>query len=119
MTQPPLGLTARAVVDRVIDGDTLCLTISLPFCVRLRDCWAPEIHGAERPAGLVAKEQLERMAPVGSHVRVNIPTGDVNALGGILTFGRVLGDVWRDGDQESLSELMVGAGFATVDKVKP
>jgi len=118
MPQPPLGLTARATVERVLDGDTLDVVLQLPVRIRLLDCWAPEIHGAEKPQGIASKEQLERMAPVGSHVRVQVPTGKADALGDVLTLGRVLGHVWRDGDDESLSELMVAAGLATTEKVR-
>lgn len=118
MTQPPLGLTARAVVTRIVDGDTMDVMLMLPVRVRLLDCWAPEITGVQKPEGIVAKEQLEKMAPVGSRVRVQVPTGDADALCDVLTMGRVLGNVWRDGDDESLSELMVAAGMATPEKVK-
>lgn len=116
MNQPPLGLTARAAVVRVVDGDTLDVMLMLPVRVRLLDCWAPEITGVQKPQGIVAKEQLEKMAPVGSRVRVQVPTAEADALGDVLTFGRVLGHVWRDGDESSLSELMVAAGMATETK---
>lgn len=118
MTQPPLGLAARAVVTRIIDGDTMDVMLMLPVRVRLLNCWAPEITGIQKPEGLAAKEQLEKMAPLGSRVRVQVPTGDADALGDVLTMGRVLGNVWREGDDESLSELMVAAGMATTEKVK-
>lgn len=116
MTQPALGLTARAAVIRVVDGDTVDVMLMLPARVRLIDCWAPEITGAEKLKGQAAKEQLEKMAPVGSRVRVHVPTGEADALGDVLTFNRVLGHMWREGDEASLSELMVAAGMATVSK---
>ena len=116
MTQPPLGITARAVIDRIIDGDTLDVLLTIPVRVRLKNCWAPEIHGVEKPLGIIAKEQLERMAPVGSHVRVNVPTGEVDAMAGVFTFGRVVGDVWREGDSDSLGTLMVASGVASYEK---
>ena len=119
MSAPPLGLCARAIVDRVIDGDTLDVLVTIPVRVRLLNCWAPEIRGEERPEGLVAKALLEQMAPVGSRVHVQIPSGDVEALPGVFSFGRVLGEVWRVGDDESLSELMVASGAATREKVRP
>jgi endonuclease YncB( thermonuclease family) len=118
MPQPPLGLTARATVERVLDGDTLDVVLQLPVRIRLLDCWAPEIHGINKPEGVASKQQLERMAPVGSHVRVQVPTSNADALGDVLTLGRVLGNVWREGDDESLSQLMVAAGMATTEKVK-
>jgi endonuclease YncB( thermonuclease family) len=119
MASPKLGLTARAIVDRVIDGDTLDVLITVPVRVRMLDCWAPEITGGEKLDGLASKALLEQMAPVGSPVHVNIPTGDIDALAGVFTFGRVLGEVWRVGDDESLSALMVAAGAATREKSRP
>lgn len=118
MSAPPLGITARAIVDRVVDGDTIELRLMLPVTVRMLNCWAPEIHGSEKPDGLKSKAQLEKMAPVGSEVVIHVPTGQADALSGVLTFGRVLGEVYRKGDSESLSELMVAAGMATREKVK-
>lgn len=119
MPAPPLGLTARAIVDRVIDGDTLDVFITIPVRVRMIDCWAPEVRGGEKLDGLASKALLEQMAPVGAEVRVNVPTTHVDALAQAFTFGRVIGNVWRIGDEESLSELMVSAGAATREKVKP
>jgi endonuclease YncB( thermonuclease family) len=119
MPAPSLGLTARAIVDRVIDGDTLDVLITVPVRVRMIDCWAPEITGIQKPQGQESKALLEQMAPVGSKVLVNIPTTHVDALAGVFTFGRVLGEVWRQGDDESLSQLMVAAGAATKEKARP
>jgi len=119
MPAPSLGLTARAVVDRVIDGDTIDVLITVPVRVRMINCWAPETRGDEKAEGQVSKALLEQMAPVGSQVHVNIPTTHVDALAGVFTFGRVLGEVWRAGDDESLSALMVAAGAATREKSRP
>lgn len=116
MPAPDLGLTARAIVDRVIDGDTIAALITLPVTVRLIDCWAPEIRGEQKPQGQIAKALLQKMAPAGSPVHLQVPTTHVDALAGVFTFGRVLGHVWRPGDDESLSELMVAAGAATREK---
>ena len=113
---PPLGVVARAVVERIIDGDTLQARIEWPFRIRLVDCWAPEVRGSEREAGQASKEHLEKLAPVGSPVVVAIDSEKADSLGDLLTFGRIVGHVWREGDVESLSQIMVGAGFATAEK---
>lgn len=119
MPAPPLGLTARAIVDRVVDGDTVDVRVVIPVRVRLLDCWAPEITGIDKIAGNESKIALERMLPNGTPVHVNIPTRDVDAMGGVLTFGRVLGHIYAIGEDESVSEKMVSAGFAQEAKVKP
>jgi len=41
---PSLGWTTRASIERVIDGDTLDVTICRRVRVRLLDCWAPELR---------------------------------------------------------------------------
>jgi endonuclease YncB( thermonuclease family) len=116
MPPPLLGLVARGVIDRVIDGDTVDVFVTIPVRVRLLDCWAPETRGDEKADGLLAKSLLETMAPAGSQIVVQVPSGHVDALSGVFSFGRVLGQIWRAGDDESLSEMMVAAGAATREK---
>jgi endonuclease YncB( thermonuclease family) len=116
MPAPALGLTARAIVDRVIDGDTVDVHIVIPVRVRLLNCWAPEITGVDKIAGHEAKAAMEKLLPVGTMVHVNVPTQAVDALGGVMTFGRVLGEIYVVGDDESVSQLMVGMGHATQAK---
>jgi endonuclease YncB( thermonuclease family) len=116
MPAPEPGLVARGVIDRVIDGDTVDVLITIPVRVRLLDCWAPEIRGGEKDDGLIAKSLMENMAPKGASVRVHVPTGQVDAMLGVLSFGRVLGQIWRDGDDESLAEMLVATGAATREK---
>jgi endonuclease YncB( thermonuclease family) len=116
MPAPPLGITARALVNRVIDGDTMELLLQVPVTIRMKDCWAPEITGMEKPDGIKSKEFLEKIAPVGSSVVVHVPTAQADALGGVLTFGRVVGEIYRTDDFESLNQLMIAAGMATREK---
>ena len=113
---PPLGVTARAVVNRVIDGDTLVVDVRWPITIRLKDCWAPEITGEQKQFGLSAKQHLQRIAPVGSTVVINIDSRDANGLGDVMSFGRVVANAWRMGDQDSLSELMIDSGHAAREK---
>lgn len=110
---PELGLTARAVIKRVVDGDTLDVELRLPCRVRLIDTWASEDETSD---GKLASKQLELMAPEGAKVIVQIPTSEANSIKDVFTFGRVLGWVWRDGDEESLNSLMVRSGHATEEK---
>ena len=116
--KPELGVSARAVVNRVIDGDTVEVDICWPVTIRLKDCWAPEIRGAERARGEVSKEALEAMLPVGSNCQVFVPTRNARKLGDVFTFGRVVGWVFRTiaGKDRTVSKLMVEQGFATRHK---
>lgn len=110
---PELGLTARATIARVVDGDTIDVTLHLPYRVRLLGCWAAE---NDTRKGKAATKQLELMAPVGGEVIVQIPTSEASSVKDVFTFGRVLGWVWRAGDEESLNSLMVRSGHATEEK---
>lgn len=117
MPAPPLGLTARATVLRVIDGDTIeLLCLGVPVTVRLIDTWAPETRGEEKPQGETAKAFLESLAHVGANCIVFISTMHARKLSDLFSFGRPIGDIWMKGDENSLGELMVAAGHATREK---
>ena len=113
MPAPPLGLTARAVVDRVIDGDTIVVMVQWPVTIRLRDCWAAEQN---TEAGKEATAYMDGLTPVGSKIVFQAASKDADSLGDLMSFGRVIGDVWVDGRDESVSEIMVSAGHATARK---
>lgn len=122
--RPPVpGWTTQAKCLRVIDGDTIEVEVRRVIRVRLIDCWAPESRIDSRlpnaaqteakRAGKAAKENLRRLAE-GRDVVVQIPTGEDVAKA--ITLGRWLGNVWVEGDEKSLSEQQVDAGFATRQK---
>jgi endonuclease YncB( thermonuclease family) len=97
-------------------GDTMTVRVSLDMRIRLLDCWAPELKTrdqAEKVKGIAARDNLQKLAPVGSKAQLTIPlNGD--RLDDILTLGRVLGRVSVDG--RDLSEQQVKAGHAKVTK---
>lgn len=116
-TVPSLGLSARATVNRVVDGDTIdMLVLGVLVRIRLLDCWAPETRGVEREEGLAAKAFLEGVATQGKEAVVWIPTDHAERLMDILTFGRVLGRVWLRDSGRELSAVMVSSGHATATK---
>lgn len=86
----------RAKVRRVVDGDTVELDIDLGFGswlharpIRMLGVLAPETRGPERPAGLLAKAELERLLPVGEEVVLR------SFKDGKDKYGRYLGDIER------------------------
>ena len=126
---PQHGTTLPCTVTRILDGDTLEITLEPRTArVRLIDAWAREVHrvnkdenGKQRKeadilgdleAGLAAKAYLESLAS-GKAATVVIPYHQ--NLGDETTLGRVLGLVYV-GDID-LSEEMVKSGHAK--KVKP
>lgn len=116
-TKPKPGYTAGCVVERVIDGDTVVVSVKHTFHVRLVDCWAPESRTKDleqKRLGLASKENLETLLPVGQAGTVFIPSGV--DLSKTVTLSRHLGYIWRDGDEKSCNEYQVECGFATKDK---
>ena len=120
MEKPPYGLMSPATLLRVVDGDTLVVKLrGIEVNVRLLNCWARELHRGsdeDRAAGAAAKAWMVDMLPIGSAIDVHIPTGDGDRFSEVLTFGRVLGWVWRRGEGVSLNEQIVQAGHATMER---
>lgn len=116
--QPPLGITLPCKVLKVQDGDTLTLEVRIVANVRLcgdgkRECWAPEL---KEPLGIESRNHLAKLA-LGNAGRVHVPIGEnASNLSALFTLGRVLGDVWIEEDDKSLSELQVLAGYASTRK---
>ena len=87
--------TYRAIVVRVIDGDTVVLDIDLGFgvwlhkqSIRLLGVNAPEIRGEEREEGLKWKAKLESLIPVGTEIILESFRDKSDK------YGRWLGNLW-------------------------
>ncbi len=106
----------RAVVDRVVDGDTVDVTLDLGFDiqmkgrVRFHGVNAPESRtrdAVEKEAGLAAKRYVEDwISAVEGTVIIETSLDEKGKYGRIL--GRIL-----DGDGECLNDEMVSLGHAT------
>ena len=122
---PDPAWTTKAVVTRVIDGDTLEVEIRRTMRVRMLDCWAPESkidprvddsqQDREKKKGLKAKAHLEELA-AGKVVIVRVPVDPTGDVAKSITMGRILGHVWVENDSKSLSERQVEGGYATKNK---
>jgi endonuclease YncB( thermonuclease family) len=124
---PDPGWTTRGVISRVIDGDTVEVTIKRTIRVRLQDCWAaekrldPSLPPIDREAaklrGMAAAEHLRRIAE-GHECTLQIPThpadGETQDIGDSFSMGRAVGRVWINGTD--LSALQVRKGYATSTK---
>jgi micrococcal nuclease len=110
----------RAQCLRVIDGDTLDMTISLGLHdyrderIRLLRVNAPEVHGATKAAGDAATTFVhEWLDSASGEWPLIIQTSKSD------DFGRFLGTVWRVLDGACLNEALVSSGHAVpfmVDK---
>lgn len=99
----------RAVVKRIIDGDTIRVDWDLGAHVTLKDqplrllgLNAPELRGPTRPAGIAARNWLAARLPVGSEIVIHTVKDDA--------FGRYLAWVWVGFDL--INEEMIAAGHA-------
>lgn len=108
--QPCVVYPCRVLSIR--DGDTLKIECRVVLDVRLLDAWAAEITGDEKPAGLKAKANLQRLAEGKSGV-VTIPLTSDN-IGKATSMSRILGRISIDGKDLSIEQ--VKAGFATKTK---
>ena len=106
----------KATVDRVIDGDTIDVTLELGFDIsyrgriRFQGINAPESRtrdAVEKQAGLAAKRYVEDWIN-GLERRVIIQT----SLDDRGKFGRILGRILND-EGECLNDEMVSLGHAT------
>lgn len=113
LATPVPTLTVPCRIVRVIDGDTVEVEVTTSAIVRLQNCWAPETRGPQRPDGLLSKSALEAYCEhAGGQGTLAVP------LPAELTFGRVVGDVWLQGDDIAVSARMVQGGFATARKAR-
>lgn len=101
----------RAQVVRVIDGDSIVLSVDVGFNVSLRDSFrllginAPEKRGPSRAAGLVSTKALEdKLAP---HEWIEVRTHK-DSRG---KYGRWLAELWLL-DGTNINKWLVDEGYA-------
>lgn len=102
------------LVTEVVDGDTVTVEVRLPMRVRILNCWAPERGEA---GGSEATENMRNLA-LNKRGILHVPLEHVDRIDKALTFGRVLGDVYIDGDEESVAQQQIRLGFAKSHKEK-
>ena len=103
----------KAIIRRVVDGDTVDVTLDLGFDIlynnriRLLGIDTPESRTRdleEKALGLAAKDRVKELCPVGSTVSI-ITTKD-----GRGKFGRILGEIFVE--EQSVNKLLVEEGHA-------
>lgn len=103
-------LTLPIEVNRIIDGDTLDVDITIPAVVRLRDCWAAERNSAE---GEQAAAHLRELCQ-GKRGTLKVPIQPGKGLADLFSFGRLLG--WVEVGGVDVSKAQCLAGHATAEK---
>lgn len=128
--RPPYGLCLPCTIERVVDGDTVVVTVSgvYHWAIRLFNCWADESRGPHKTdKGVDAKRFAERLVEQAKpdETAIEIPgevlaqavTSDGINLLKILTFDRVVAVVWLD-RKRSLNDVLIQTGHATREKPK-
>lgn len=106
---PVVPYVFRAVLRRIVDGDTLDLDIDQGLhChrierVRLLGVNCPELTGSTKAAGLKALGYVQAWLS-GQSLVVETYKSDV--------FGRFLANIWRTSDGASLNEDLLSSGHA-------
>ena len=105
----------HAVVDRVVDGDTIDVIIDLGFHthiktrVRLEGINAPESRTRdleEKERGLAAKARLiEKLEEEGNYFKL--------ISHGVGKFGRCLGEIYLNGHATSINKQLIWEGHGT------
>lgn len=100
-------------VVKVVDGDTLDVTIDLGFClttkqrIRLNGIDTPESvtkDESEKKLGLEAKDFVSKWVADNPVIMVSTTKDD--------KYGRILGEIYGGNSKESLNEAMVRLGYA-------
>ncbi len=107
--------TYKAKVTKVYDGDTITVDIDLGLKtwvkgekLRLSGINAPEIRGEEREQGLLSRDHLRDIIPVGSSITIRTFKDKKGK------YGRYLGEVFVK--EVNVNEKMVDDGFAVFKK---
>jgi len=104
----------RAVTERVVDGDTVHVLVSLGVdeyayrMVRIRGVNAPEMFSGppeERERGKAAREFLVGLLPEGTRCRLTTERD-------VTTFGRYVADIELE-DGSDIAAALIEAGHAT------
>lgn len=116
-----------AVVERVIDGDTVEATVKYAYHNqtakvrhRVRNLWCEEITDkdpAKRLKGLEARAFVESLIPPGTKIVVESFIGGNEYFK--KTFDRYVSDIFftdKDGTQKNLAEVVIAAGFGVATR---
>lgn len=104
-TNPAPSYTFNVDSAQVIDADTIRVTVSRTFDIRVKDVDAPE---KRTPEGKEAIEFVQNELKDASELTVVIPLNDSNKLMDINSFGRLVGEFWYDG--KSLKDSLINSG---------
>ena len=113
MNKPRHGFSTECTLDRVVDGDTLCVEIKRKFNVRLihENEEGKQFNCAElkTPEGKAAKEFVEELLQDNPNITIFIPAGEDAKLMDINSFNRILSEVWVG--NYKLTDILLKEGY--------
>lgn len=104
----------RAVIERVVDGDTVHVSVSLGLdeyayrMIRIKNAFAPELFSGppeERERGKAARDFLVELLPVGTKCTLATQRD-------VSTFGRYVASIQLE-DGTDVATALIEAGHAT------
>jgi endonuclease YncB( thermonuclease family) len=107
--QPEAGWASKVKVERVIDGDTILVSVTRIFPIRVRNLRCAEKNEV---GGLEAKNAASNLLNNAKEILVFIPAGNDLLLTDVNTFNRIIGDLYVDG--VSFQEWMINNGYGVV-----
>ena len=109
---PKCCLCIPCKVVKVYDVDTATrVEVKVELSVRYDNCWGPELNTEKGQEGKLAAKRAE-----GKEGILYVDLSDCNNLSDLFTFGRVVGEIWLDGEEQSESQKMVSLGLASTTK---
>lgn len=118
MNRPQEGITTEVQILRVVDGDTMEVQIVRTFHVRLTHPAAKSNLIFDTPekntafGRLVMNYVKDLVNNFKGTARLFIPAGKSIDLTDVLSFRRILGEIWLD--NERLSDILIEKGYGRV-----
>ena len=121
MNKPRHGFSSKCQVTNVVDGDTLTISLTRQFNVRLihendegKYFNCPEKNTQE---GKDAKAFVESITSgyttphgtINPEITLFVPTGEDNKLMDINSFSRILGEIWVG--EQKLTDILLQQGY--------
>jgi len=118
---PQAKIVVPCRIVEVVDGDTLTIEAKIRIRVRMKDCWADELHSHYPELRAKAQQSKEHLASIALNRNglLQIDLNGVDRLDKLFSFGRIIGNVYLNNQTKTLAQRQVDAGYATATKLKP
>jgi len=121
ITKPRAKIVVPCRVVEIVDGDTLTIETKIRIRVRMKDCWADELHSRYPELRVKAQQSKQHLASIALNRDglLQIDLDGIDRLDKLFSFGRIIGNVYLKNQTKTLAQRQVEAGYATATKLKP